>query len=283
MVKVESWNVDMLSPREKQVVDLLLLGKSNKQIGLALGVSERTIEFHLKNIYIKMQVTSRVELILKLGQPTGVKSAHLVEPTVDFESKKIDNGNQPMRSRWANSLRNTVSLIKQEIAMTIKISFEDLNNYLKTHPTIFGILLFAGISFATRYVTYGVGLFFWLSYLVLGLSIGIGSIYLGLSWKKIFNKSTNLLTLLIVITLIPFIATAIDQLYINLILPNTAPISTTIAGITAEAMWIDSYRSTHLSITSDLLWLVAIAYMLVLFLIGYISKKHFEKNNLAIA
>ena len=40
----------MLSKREKDVVGLLLQGKSNKQIALALGLSERTIEFHLNNI-----------------------------------------------------------------------------------------------------------------------------------------------------------------------------------------------------------------------------------------
>lgn len=263
----------MLSPREKQVVDLLLLGKSNKQIALALGVSERTIEFHLKNIYIKTQVGSRVELILKL-----------VESTVVFENEKVDNGNQPVgTSRWANSLRNTVSLIKQEIAMTIKISFEDLENYLKNHPMFFGILLLLCTSLTTRFVVFNIGLYFWLSYILLGLLLGLGNIYFGFSWKKLFNENANLLMVLIVATLIPFIATGFDQIYLNFILPNTAPISTTIAGISAEAMWIDSYRSTHLSITSDLLWFVAIAYMLVLFLIGYISKNRFKKNDLATA
>jgi len=39
-----------LSRREEEVVDLLLQGKSNKQIALALHISERTVEFHLKNI-----------------------------------------------------------------------------------------------------------------------------------------------------------------------------------------------------------------------------------------
>ena len=57
-----------LSRREKEVVGLLLQGKSNKQIALSLGVSERTVEFHLRNIYNKTQVSSRVELILKLGK-----------------------------------------------------------------------------------------------------------------------------------------------------------------------------------------------------------------------
>jgi len=63
--------IRLLSRREKEVVTLLLQGKSNKQIALSLGVSERTVEFHLKNIYAKLQVNSRVELILQLGKATG--------------------------------------------------------------------------------------------------------------------------------------------------------------------------------------------------------------------
>ena len=46
--------IRLLSRREKEVVTLLLQGKSNKQIALSLDVSERTIEFHLKNIYANL-------------------------------------------------------------------------------------------------------------------------------------------------------------------------------------------------------------------------------------
>ncbi len=56
------------SEREQQVIDLLLQGKSNKQIALALGVSLRTVEFHLSNIYAKLGVTSRTEAALKLSK-----------------------------------------------------------------------------------------------------------------------------------------------------------------------------------------------------------------------
>ena len=60
-----------LSGREKEVVNLLLQGKSNKQIALSLNISVRTVEFHLKNVYAKFQVSSRVELILALVNATG--------------------------------------------------------------------------------------------------------------------------------------------------------------------------------------------------------------------
>ena len=59
------------SKREIEVAELLLQGKSNKQIALLLGISEHTVEFHLKNIYEKLGVSSRTEAILILGKTSG--------------------------------------------------------------------------------------------------------------------------------------------------------------------------------------------------------------------
>ena len=47
-----------LSKREEEVANLLRMGKSNKQIADVLSISDRTVEFHLKNIYKKIQVSS---------------------------------------------------------------------------------------------------------------------------------------------------------------------------------------------------------------------------------
>jgi DNA-binding CsgD family transcriptional regulator len=60
-----------LSQREKEVVNLLMQGKTNKEIAFSLGISIRTVEFHLKNVYTKLHVSSRIELILKQGNATG--------------------------------------------------------------------------------------------------------------------------------------------------------------------------------------------------------------------
>ncbi len=62
------------SKREIEVAELLLQGKSNKQIALLLGISEHTVEFHLKNIYEKLGVSSRTEAILILGKTSGWKT-----------------------------------------------------------------------------------------------------------------------------------------------------------------------------------------------------------------
>jgi DNA-binding CsgD family transcriptional regulator len=56
------------SPREKEVAALLLQGKSNQQIALALGITARTAEFHLTHIYARLGVASRAEAILALSQ-----------------------------------------------------------------------------------------------------------------------------------------------------------------------------------------------------------------------
>ena len=49
--------------RERQVYDLLLSGKSNKEIEVGLGVSSSTVKFHIANIFDKSKVRSRTELL----------------------------------------------------------------------------------------------------------------------------------------------------------------------------------------------------------------------------
>jgi DNA-binding CsgD family transcriptional regulator len=48
-----------LSPRELEVLRLVAAGKTNKQIGRDLGVSEKTIDRHVSNIFAKLAVSSR--------------------------------------------------------------------------------------------------------------------------------------------------------------------------------------------------------------------------------
>lgn len=50
-----------LTAREIQVLQAIVSGKTNQEIGLALGISEKTVEKHLEGIYVKLGVSSRVE------------------------------------------------------------------------------------------------------------------------------------------------------------------------------------------------------------------------------
>ena len=53
--------LDHLTDREKEVLNLLAQGSTNKDIAQTLILSVRTVEAHLRNIYGKLHVTSRTE------------------------------------------------------------------------------------------------------------------------------------------------------------------------------------------------------------------------------
>jgi len=57
-------HVATLTPRERQVFDLVIRGKINKQIAFALGPTERTIKAHRHMVMQKMNVRSVAELVL---------------------------------------------------------------------------------------------------------------------------------------------------------------------------------------------------------------------------
>lgn len=95
-----------LSNREREVVKLLLEGKSNKQIASALHITDNTVEFHLKNIYSKVQVNSRTELIIKLGNSVVADKEGIVE-----------NGDRLNLWNWLTPLREAVSRICKELKM----------------------------------------------------------------------------------------------------------------------------------------------------------------------
>jgi DNA-binding NarL/FixJ family response regulator len=52
---------DDLTSRELEVLRMVVKGFSNREIGVALGFSENTAKFHVKNILIKLQVSDRTE------------------------------------------------------------------------------------------------------------------------------------------------------------------------------------------------------------------------------
>ena len=56
---------EILSERESEILGLVALGMSNKEIAEKLFLSERTIKAHLTNIFNKLNVASRSEAIVK--------------------------------------------------------------------------------------------------------------------------------------------------------------------------------------------------------------------------
>jgi DNA-binding CsgD family transcriptional regulator len=209
-----------LSKREKEVLNLLLQGKSNKMIAASLRVSVRTVEFHLGNIYAKFQVKSRVELILKLGYSTGGRSEKLGDSTVAFRAKDADNRDRLSYNRlWTTFFRAVISNIAKEADMKI----------LKSRHVSFSIIaaLLTGLSWIV-WLEY-TGYVLWEDFKAFVIPLGIILVLIGFIVSSVgnyWNKTLPRVLLSVVFgvgvfpfTLVPvlrFVVWPVAKLFANL-------------------------------------------------------------------
>lgn len=173
--------------------------------------------------------------------------------------------------------------------MTLKISFEDLENYLRTHTVLFSLLALTIAALVLQYIFFGIGLYFWGSYLLLELLLVLASVRFGefINGKVQFRP----LMTLSMAGILPFIATGFDQLYINTILRFTSGVSEVALNglfICTSAKWLTnpdgtSYLSTTLSSTSEAVWVLAIFGMLTMFFLSRIFGERSNKDDLVAA
>ena len=64
----DTFRLNLLTPREREVCALVAAGRLNKQIAGKLGVTEKTIKAHLRRVMQKLQVRSLVELVRIVDQ-----------------------------------------------------------------------------------------------------------------------------------------------------------------------------------------------------------------------
>jgi DNA-binding CsgD family transcriptional regulator len=84
-----------LSNREAEVAELVTKGLSNKEVANQLFVTEKTVKFHLTNIYKKMNVKSRAQLIVWCLPHLGF---------VENNERQIDNSNNMQASNQAPTI-----------------------------------------------------------------------------------------------------------------------------------------------------------------------------------
>jgi two-component system response regulator FixJ len=67
--------LELLTPREREVLEQLVIGRSNKAIGLELEISPRTVEIHRARVMEKMAAGSLSELV-RLALAAGIDPSH---------------------------------------------------------------------------------------------------------------------------------------------------------------------------------------------------------------
>jgi DNA-binding CsgD family transcriptional regulator len=108
-----------LSNREAEVAELVSKGLSNKEVANQLFVTEKTVKFHLTNIYKKMSVKSRAQLIVWCLPHLGFvesETAQPIRPEMVAGATAINTipvGNQPVAPA------SNVTPIRTEIAATL--------------------------------------------------------------------------------------------------------------------------------------------------------------------
>lgn len=55
-----------LSPREEEIIRLIIKGLSNKEIAAVLEISQWTVATHLRRVFSKLDVCSRAEMVAKV-------------------------------------------------------------------------------------------------------------------------------------------------------------------------------------------------------------------------
>lgn len=69
-----------LSPRHLEIIELIRQGKTNKEIGMTLFISENTVKYHLKLIYEALGIENRIELRSVFFRDDNEPSTDEIEP-----------------------------------------------------------------------------------------------------------------------------------------------------------------------------------------------------------
>lgn len=80
--KPESAPVEDLTSREVEILTLAGRGLTNKAIAVQLGISDRTVQNHLANIFSKLNAASRTEAVMR-AVSLGIIPANLAETPLD--------------------------------------------------------------------------------------------------------------------------------------------------------------------------------------------------------
>ncbi len=70
-MSLKSEKLNLLTPREKEILNLLLTNHSNRQMEEKLFIDYETIRSHRKNVYRKLEVKTILELVIAYYVPVN--------------------------------------------------------------------------------------------------------------------------------------------------------------------------------------------------------------------
>ncbi len=119
-----------LSAHESQVAGLVQRGATNRQVAATLFVTEKTVEYHLSNIYRKLGIRSRAELAWVLAkrppEPGGISRGHdkrelermspeELEKLVVTLEEEMCTAAEELRFEHAAKLRDEIEELRREL------------------------------------------------------------------------------------------------------------------------------------------------------------------------
>lgn len=85
-----------LTARESTVLDLLCRGLSNKQIARSISVSEQTVKYHLKNLYLKLGAQGRTHAVSIANRGLAETGDAAERPTPERDRERIEIAQSPL-------------------------------------------------------------------------------------------------------------------------------------------------------------------------------------------
>jgi DNA-binding CsgD family transcriptional regulator len=72
---LEGFGEGLLTPRENDVIGLVLYGHNTQSVAVQLGISADTVKLHRKHAYAKLRVSSQGELFFKFLEHLGLETS----------------------------------------------------------------------------------------------------------------------------------------------------------------------------------------------------------------
>ena len=98
-----------LSKRESEVVILVVQGLTNKQVADRLCVAEKTVKFHLTNVYKRMKISRRSQIIWTLPMAQFIEHAQSAEPAPPQQQSAMGGAPAPADDNFIPVGNSTVT------------------------------------------------------------------------------------------------------------------------------------------------------------------------------